>query len=85
MLFRSDLSGEGHVEGRVVDSFSVVTGDQTVAQVVVEFDPGDRQFVIVDDDVIQPAPAVAVVEVAPPPEAPVPAIAPPVPPPPLEQ
>ena len=82
VLVSRDLSGEGHVEGRVIDSFSVVTSDQTVAQVVVEFDPGDRQFVIVDDNVIQPAPPVEVAEIAATVDAPAAAIAPPVPPPP---
>jgi hypothetical protein len=82
VLVSRDLSGEEHVEGRVVDAFAVVTNGQTVPQVVVEFDPGDRQFVIVDDNVIQPAPEAAVPEIVAPEQAPIVAIEPPVPPPP---
>ena len=82
VLVSRDLSGEQHVEGRVVDSFAVVTNGQTVAQVVVEFEPGDRQFVIVDDNVIQPAPVVDTIESAASEATPVTSIEPPVPPPP---
>ncbi|CAB4693713.1 MAG: hypothetical protein F2663_04375 [Actinobacteria bacterium] len=81
VLVSRDLSGEEHVEGLVVDAFTVLTAEQSVMQVIVEFGPGDRQFVVIDDNVIQPAPAdpaPAPAEIEP---APAPA-APPVPPPP---
>ena len=48
--------GESHEEAKVVDSYSLIMGDETRPMVCVQFDDGERVFLTASEPDVLPVP-----------------------------